>query len=146
MTVGEFFDNFWQALPGTDIIYHLTKRPDGISPHEYAGFACSAEECRAVPAAAITRCRKDIATKAALWIADWVGISTGADIIKVIVGVLIAVFLGETVVGLAVGAILAVLGVIDITLTQRKANQIASAATAAQGIYCVCGWEGPPPP
>ena len=145
MTFGEFFDNLWQALPGTDIIYHLSKRPNGLSPHDYAGFACSADECRNTPIVGILRCKKEIAIQAATWIAEWIGISTFADFIKVIAGAIISAVAGGTGVGLAVGVALAAIGIADAAIVQKKANQIASAAASAQTIYCACGWEGPAP-
>lgn len=146
MTIGEFFDNVWQALPVTDIIYHITKRPKGLSPHDYAGFACTADECRAIPAAAILRCKRDTARQSAIWIAEWVGISTAADFIKVIVGAIIAGVTAPSGIGIAVGAALAAIGVIDAAIVQDKANKIGGASVTAMSLYCVCGWQGPAAP
>lgn len=138
--------SFWEYIPGADILYHLTKRPKGISPHDYAGFACTADECRAIPPAAILKCKKAIAVQAAKWVAEWIGISTAADAIKVIAGAIITAYFGATGVGAGVGVALVAIGMVDVSIVQSKANDILKASVTAMGIYCVCGWEGPAPP
>jgi RHS repeat-associated protein len=137
---------WWEWIPIISTIGHALADPKGIRPQDYQQSRSTAAECQVDAEYAFSLCQKRVYAQVSANLASWLGISTGIDFTKGLLGMVMGAVsawavkhgIRGAVGGVITGGVLAVDSVVDLAIVFNKAMRIKDAAEAAIQQYCPC--------